>query len=307
MDAERHVLKQSTRFWAWFLTAVCAATWPLPARTQEEHLPQGAELTDENVTQEDLDEISRQLSNPVGSVWSLKLENNLTFLRGDPAHAYRGSWSTKFQPVMPLKLTEDWNLIVRPVFEFLNTPTIRSSGSIDRTSGIGQTSMIALLSPARIRGLLWGAGPTVILPTTTRDELSQRKYSLGPAAVGLYMSERWVLGLFPQYWWSVSGTNRRREVSQANIQYFLWRKLPGGWQVGTSSNIVYDRKASGPNAWTVPIGLGFTKTANVGGLPIKFELQGQAMVVHPDDFGQRWNIRFAITPVIPPLIKRTLL
>ena len=36
------------------------------------------------------------------------------------------------------------------------------------------------------------------------------------------------------------------------------------------------------------------------------ELQGQAMVIHPDDFGQRWNIRFSITPVIRPLIQRTL-
>jgi hypothetical protein len=285
------------------LVALCAG---LPARAQEEQIPQGEELTDENVTEVDLEEVSRQLSNPVGSVWSLKLENNMTFLRGDPAHAYRGSWSTKFQPVMPLKLTENWNLIVRPVFEFLSTPTIDSSGDIDRTEGIGQTSAIALISPAEVRGFLWGIGPSVILPTTTRDELSQRKYSLGPAAVGLYLSTDWVIGLFPQYWWSVSGSNKRREVSQANIQYFLWRNLPGGWQIGTSSNILYDRKADGPNAWTVPIGLGFTKTTNLGGLPIKFELQGQAMVIHPDDFGQRWNIRFSITPVIKPLIQRTL-
>lgn len=24
---------------------------------------------------------------------------------------------------------------------------------------------------------------------------------------------------------------------------------------------------------------------------------------HPDDFGQRWNIRFTVTPVLPSLIK----
>ena len=35
-------------------------------------------------------------------------------------------------------------------------------------------------------------------------------------------------------------------------------------------------------------------------------LEAQAMVIHPDDFGQRWNIRFTITPVIPALIKGNL-
>jgi hypothetical protein len=29
-------------------------------------------------------------------------------------------------------------------------------------------------------------------------------------------------------------------------------------------------------------------------------------VVHPDDFGQHWGLRFTITPVLPALIKDTL-
>jgi len=31
-------------------------------------------------------------------------------------------------------------------------------------------------------------------------------------------------------------------------------------------------------------------------------LAGQYMPVHPDAFGQQWNIRFTMTPVIPKLI-----
>jgi hypothetical protein len=256
---------------------------------------------------DELGEVARQLNNPVAELWSLKFQNDFFFLRGNPAHAYRGQLVTKFQPVMPLGLTEDWNLIVRPVFAFLNTPTLESDGDIDRTSGIGETSVIALLSPARVKGLLWGVGPSVIIPTTTRDELSQRKYAIGPAAVALHMSEKWTLGIFPQYWWSVSGSNRRREVSQANIQYFIWRNLPNQWQIGMSPNILYDRKADGGDAWTVPIGLGVQKTTRMGGMPVKFELQAQAMIIHPDDYGQRFGLRFSITPVIPKLIKGHLL
>ena len=73
-----------------------------------------------------------------------------------------------------------------------------------------------------------------------------------------------------------------------------------------SPNILYDRKADGGDAWTVPIGLAVGKTTKVGRLPMKFQLEFQAMVIHPDDFGERWKIRFSMTPVIPALIKRTL-
>jgi hypothetical protein len=253
------------------------------------------------------DEIARKLANPVSNIWSLQLQNNMTFLRGSPSHSYRGLWTSNFQPVMPVHLTEDWNLIVRPVFNFTSTPTIDSSGDFDRANGIGQTSLITLLSPRKAEtGLIWGVGPTFIFPTTTRDDLSQRKYSIGPAAVALHMSKKWVVGIFPQYWWSVSGTDRRREVSQANIQYFLWRSLGNGWQIGMSPNITYDRKADGGDAWTVPIGLGVSKVTHFGKLPVKFQLEAQAMVIHPDDFGPRWNIRFAIIPVLPALIKGNL-
>ena len=70
------------------------------------------------------DEIARKLANPVSNTWSLQLQNNMTFLRGSPSHSYRGLWTSNFQPVMPLHLTEDWNLIVRPVFNFTSTPTL---------------------------------------------------------------------------------------------------------------------------------------------------------------------------------------
>ena len=59
----------------------------------------------------------------------------MTFLRGGPSHSYRGVWTTNFQPVMPVPLTEDWNVIVRPVINFTSTPTLDSSGDIDRANG----------------------------------------------------------------------------------------------------------------------------------------------------------------------------
>jgi hypothetical protein len=250
------------------------------------------------------DEIAKKLANPISNIYSLQIQNNMTFSRGG-GRSYRGTFTTNFQPALPLHLNDDWNLIVRPVFNFTSTPVFRSSGDIDRTSGIGQTSVITLFSPRKSE-LLWGLGPTFIIPTTTRDELSQRKYAIGPAGVLLKTTKNWVFGIFPQYWWSVSGSNRRREVSQANIQYFLWRSLGNGWQVGTAPNITYNRKNSGADAWQVPIGLGVQKVHKFGKMPVRFTLETQYFVKHTDGFGPRWNLRFAITPVIPALLKKNI-
>ena len=71
-------------------------------------------------------------------------------------------------------------------------------------------------------------------------------------------------------------------------------------------NITYNRKADGGDAWTVPIGLGVSRTIKMGKTPMKIALEGYAMVVHPDDYGPRFQIRFKVSPVIQPLIRRTL-
>jgi hypothetical protein len=258
-------------------------------------------------------EIARQLANPISNLYSLQLQNNLTLGRGN-GRSYRGRWTTNFQPALPLHLNEDWNLIVRPVFNFTSTPvlddpefgTTSATGiDLDRTSGIGQTSLLTLLSPRKSK-LLWGVGPTFIIPTTTRDELSQRKYSVGPAAVFLKSGPQWTYGIFPQYWWSISGSGKRREVSQANIQYFVWRAFGDGWQVGMAPNITYNRKASGGDAWQVPIGIGIQKVVRLGKAPVRLTGEVHYYVKHSDGFGPRWNFRFAVTPVIPALIQRDL-
>jgi hypothetical protein len=58
---------------------------------------------------------------------------------------------------------------------------------------------------------------------------------------------------------------------------------------------------------TFPIGLGLSKVQRFGKLPVRFKVQGQYVPVHPNAFGQKWNIQFEVAPVIPKLIKGDLL
>jgi len=260
------------------------------------------------------EELNRQLINPISNVWSLVFQNNYTQLKndfGDVPGWDEGDdkwyYNLNFQPVLPLHLTRDWNLINRPVFPiFADRPVLESDG-FDEVDGLGDIGLVSLFSPAKTAGgFLWGVGPTFIFPTATKDELGQEKWQAGPAAVGIYLGKEWIFGAFPQHWWSYAGNDARKSTSQTNIQYFIWRIFPGQWQVGTGPNILIDWKADDDNKLTLPVGLGVGKLFKFGGLPIKLILEGQYAVIHPDDFGQEWNIRFTVVPVLPSLIKNPI-
>lgn len=252
-----------------------------------------------------LDEVNKELSNPISSIWALQLQENTYWLN----RPERNVVNLQFQPVLPLALTDNWNLITRPVFQVMNsTPYVNQSGNLHRVTGFGDTILATLISPSPklVGPWLLGAGPSFIFPTASNSRLGQNKWQLGPAGVFGYLGGKWLAGVFPQQWFSVGGPGPQT-VSQMNVQYFFVY-LPGdGWGIGTSPNMLVNWYANkSGNMLTFPIGLNVSKVIKIGPLPVKFQVQGQYMPVHPDVFGQKWNLQFAVTPVIPKLIKENI-
>ena len=60
------------------------------------------------------------------------------------------------------------------------------------------------------------------------------------------------------------------------------------------------------NKLTLPVGFGAGKLFKLGKLPVKLTLEVDYSLVKPEDYGQRWNIRFQMIPVIPALVKDAL-
>ena len=264
---------------------------------------------------DDLQEVGKQLNNPVSSIWNITTQSDMTFLKGDLSPAYRGQFTFNFQPVLPIPLTSSWNLIPRPVIPILTSPFISGfdpltrSAEWSRAGGIGDIAFVTFLSPNWSKVIL-GFGPTFIFPTATNLNLGQGKVQVGPAVVLGFLTEKWVGLVFPQNWWSVSGTPRKAAVNQMNTQYVLVRMLPGAWQIQMTPNILVNWNANRVgNAVTFPLGIGVGRTfrMNPGLPPVNMSLEFQWMPVYPQDFGQRFNIRFTFKPVLPNLVKKPLL
>ncbi len=101
-----------------------------------------------------------------------------------------------------------------------------------------------------------------------------------------------------QQWWSYAGDDDRADINHTDIQYIIRYSLPDAWSIGMGPTISIDWEADSEDRWTVPVGLGVTKTVRMGNTPIKFRAEVHYAVIRPETFGNEWTFMFRIAPVI---------
>jgi len=246
---------------------------------------------------EDDSELAKETQNPVADLISIPFQNNMNFGL-EPNH--RTQNVLNIQPVIPFKLTDDWNLITRTIMPVIKQPDLRTTS--DDTWGIGDINMSLFLAPAKSTGLIWGVGPILQFPTGSDEVVSSRKWAAGPAGVGLYMNGPWVVGLLANNIWSYAGNNDRKDVSQFLAQYFVNYNLPNAWYLSAAPIITANWEAEGKgNQWTVPVGGGFGKVFRIGKLPFNGSVAAFANVVRPDGAAD-WTLRLQLAILLPKSI-----
>ncbi len=239
-------------------------------------------------------ELAKKTQNPVADLISVPFQNNFNFGVGPNKVT---QYLLNVQPVIPFKLTEDWNLITRTILPIINQPS--PAPGVESAFGLGDLNPTLFLSPRKSGAVIWGLGPTFTFPTATDSILGSGKWSAGPAGVVLTMQGPWVLGVLANNQWSFAGWGDQ-DVNQMLIQPFVNYNFPDGWYLTTVPDITANWKASSGNVWTVPLGGGFGNLWRVGkvGLPINTQLQAFYNVEHPDG-GADWQLRFQIQVLLP--------
>ncbi len=246
--------------------------------------------------EDEVAELARAVQNPVASMISLPFQNNTDFDFG-PRNGTLNV--TNVQPVWPITLNEDWNLITRTIFPIVSQPSLRHGQ--DRETGIGDTTFTAFLSPSSpFRGkLIWGAGPVLLAPTASDDRLGADKWGLGPSAVLLAMPGDFVVGSLISQVWSTGGSGKN-DVSVFTWQPFVNYNLPDGWYLTSSPLVTANWEADrSKDEWTVPLGGGIGKIFRIGSLPpMNAQVQGFYNAARPDAVG-RANLRLQLQLLFP--------
>ena len=247
-----------------------------------------------------MDELNRQLENPLSRFWSLILQENLSFNSGDAISGTELSNVLNFQPSLPVPVGKSKMLLVRPVFPLVTVPLFDESGNrTGSETGLGDINVFSLYGPDKKDGLIWGAGLSFVFPTASSRNLGSGKYQLGPAVMALSITKKWTLGTIVQHWNAVGGSSDRPDVTRTDIQYILRKQVQGkGMSIGMGPNITIDWNAESGNKVTFPIGLGITKTVKWGNTPWKLRLEPQYSIIRPDNYGSTWNIRIQVAPIV---------
>jgi hypothetical protein len=260
------------------------------------------------------DDLRQAAQNPIANLISLPFQNNTNF---DVGRSENTQNVLNIQPVIPISLNQDWNLITRWIMPVINQPPFFSGEElhvlegivgpdIGRTEfGLGDFTPSFFFSPkapipvAPGVGLVWGAGPVFQLPTATDRVLGSDKWSAGPTFVTLLLTKKVVTGVLINNLWSFAGNEDRPNVNAMTLQPFFNYNLPEGWYLTTSPVITANWEARSDNRWTVPIGGGIGRIFKIGDQPVNAQLTAYYNIVTPDDIGANWQLRAQWTFLFP--------
>jgi hypothetical protein len=251
----------------------------------------------------------------VASLISVPLQNNTNFGIGP---FDRTQNVLNIQPVIPVRVSEDWNLIIRWIIPVIgqpapgtanlevfgigeNSPAYFAAQDVQKNAsvfGFGDMTPTFFLSPAKPHKLIWGIGPYFILPTATSTVLGQGKLSIGPSVVVLVQPSHWTIGVLTNNAWSVAGSGGRRPVNQMVLQYFVNYNMRKGWYLAMQPIITANWKAASDNVWTVPVGGGIGRIMRLKAQPVNITAQFYGNAAHPSA-GSPWGMRLQIAFLFP--------
>ncbi len=269
--------------------------------------------------------VAEALLNPLSSLWIMFAQNDTIWMDGDTLDDLGEGGvvqnTTLLQPVMPFQLTENWKMIFRPVipinsFDTLDNVDITTGTvpgvtgvNLDRKTGLGDIVLWTALSNNYIPPFVWGFGPTIMLPTASDEQLGTGKYSAGPMALAVNITDNWIFGGVAQHWWSFAGEDTinvktsqgkiqldRSDVNLTDFQYIIRYRYSALTNIGAAPNIKYNWET---DEMSLPIGIGFDTMMNIGKLPAKVGAEVYYYVKQDDDFGPEWQLRVYFSPVIP--------
>jgi len=237
--------------------------------------------------------LSQQAANPLADLMSFPFQNNLNINHGE----YNRNLNVlNIQPVIPFA---GGKIITRTIFPIVRIPDF-SSESGTFSSGLSDIVLTTFYVPES-KGIIWGAGPVLELPTGGADRGTQ-KWSAGPSFVALLQPEDWTFGVLVNNAWSFAGKEERADVNHMLLNLFIVRQLGNGWYANSAPIITADWTAASDDQWIVPLGGGGGKVIMLGGkLPVNLQTQLYYNIVRPD-FGPEWQWRFQAQILLPKSI-----
>jgi len=238
-------------------------------------------------------ELAMKLSNPVAALISVPFQYNYD---ADMGPDDKGSRSLlNIQPVIPISLGEDWNVISRTIVPLVDMKDMPYGDK----SGVGDVLQSLFFSPKKptANGIIWGAGPALLFPTATDDVLGGQKWGAGPTAVALKQTGPWTFGFLANHIWSYAGESDRDDINATYAQPFatyLFKTTKT--TIGLNTETSYDWDA---DTWSVPVNLTIAQMLKIHGQMFQVFAGSRFWLDSPDGGPEGFGVRAGITLLFP--------
>lgn len=237
--------------------------------------------------------LARKLANPIASLISVPLEYDHD--RGfGPVRAGHSNY-INFQPSIPIRLNEDWNIIARTAMLVVGQNEIYP-GAGDQF-GFGTTTQSFFLSPERVGpgGLIWGIGPAVTFPASN-VLIDPQAWGFGPTAAVLVQPGAWTIGILMRHIWPVSNGDGAANLTETYLQPFVSYTTKDAWTFTVDSEAYYywNEKES-----ALPFHAEIVKLFKIGDQSISMGPAVRYWAADPVNDAHGWGFRFTTTLLFP--------
>lgn len=239
-------------------------------------------------------ELAKKLANPVASLISVPIQANYDENYGTDEQGK--IWRINVQPVIPVSINDDWNLISRTILPIIDQQDFPAAGMSE--FGLGDTVQSVFFSPKApsASGLIWGVGPVLYLPTATDDVLGAEKWGVGPTGVMLQQQGPWTLGVLANHIESFAGKESRNDISATFVQPFVSYITQTKTTIGLSTESTYDWEAE---KWSVPINFTVNQLLKAGDQIFQVGGGLRYWADSPAAGADDWGLRLQLTFLYP--------
>jgi hypothetical protein len=238
-------------------------------------------------------ELAKKLVNPLTDLVSIPFQFNWLNNVGPEKELRTVMY---IQPVVPMSISERWNVIGRWV-----TPYISQPSAFGGSSGLGDVMAQAFFSPKSKSTFSWGVGPMFNLPITTDPALGLGKWAAGPAVAVMKQNGGMTYGMLVNNIWSFASTGKtvRPDVNMGYFQPTIAHTSHGGVTVVLNTETVADWNAANKDdRWSVPVNMAVSKLTKFGSMPMSMQVGGGYYIVKPS-YGPSWQLRTTFTLLMP--------
>jgi hypothetical protein len=213
------------------------------------------------VQAENTDFLLERKLNPLCYI-SVPFQNNFD-IDVPPNNGFR--WTMNLMPIFPFSIGKKAEIINRVVL-----PVVSQSGIYGTTNqtGIGDLLINTFIAPKTGR-IVWGIGPSFYFPIGYPQELSAKKWAVGPGVIAAIQSRKIMAGIILFHIWSVAGSSQRPDFSYSYLQPIAVINFRHGWGLGITSEIGLEWKTRITNGSLIITG---QKLVKIGKQLINFVL-----------------------------------